>query len=103
MDKAAFIAASRHAKGTVVTARSEQIDFHTAVQQGELVELEARVVATGGTSLRVQVEMHTEALHSGARRPATRGYFTMVALDPDGRPCPVPPLAPTGASSPAAG
>lgn len=94
MDKAAFIAASRYARCTVVTARSEQIDFHTAVNQGALVQLVARVIATGRTSLQVEVEMHSEDLHSGATVLATRGRFTMVALNADGKPTPVPPLTP---------
>ncbi|WP_222563897.1 acyl-CoA thioesterase [Novilysobacter antarcticus] len=92
MDKAAFIAASRYARCTVVTARSEQVDFHTAVNQGALVQLVARIVATGRTSLQVEVEMHSEDLHTGEALLATRGRFTMVALNPDGRPTPVPPL-----------
>ena len=92
MDKAAFIAASRYARCTVVTARSEQIDFHVAVPKGALVELVARVVASGRTSLQVEVEMHCEELSTGDERLATRGRFTMVALDAEGRPTPVPPL-----------
>ncbi|KGM51548.1 thioesterase [Lysobacter concretionis Ko07 = DSM 16239] len=99
MDKAAFIAASRYARCTVVTARSEQIDFHTAVNQGALVQLVARVVATGRTSLQVEVEMHSEDLHSGQALLATRGRFTMVALDDRGRPTPVPPMRVSSAST----
>jgi acyl-CoA hydrolase len=93
MDKAAFIAASRYARCTVVTARSEQIDFHVAVPKGALVELVARVVGTGRTSLQVEVEMHREDLLSGDAQLATRGRFTMVALDRDGLPTAVPALA----------
>ena len=44
MDKAAFIAASRYARRTVVTARSEQVDFKLPIRQGQLVETIARVV-----------------------------------------------------------
>ena len=90
MDKAAFIAASRYARCTVVTARSEQIDFHTPVPKGALVELVARVVAVGRTSLQVEVELHCEDLHTGASRLATRGRFMMVALGADGLPIAVP-------------
>lgn len=42
MDKAAFIVASRYARRAVVTASSEKVDFHVPVQQGQLVELNAR-------------------------------------------------------------
>jgi acyl-CoA hydrolase len=93
MDKAAFVAASRYARRTVVTARSERIDFHTAVPTGALVKLVARVVATGRTSLQIDVEMHSEDLLRGECTLATRGRFTMVALDADGRATPVPALA----------
>ncbi|WP_441821803.1 acyl-CoA thioesterase [Lysobacter sp. TAB13] len=93
MDKAAFIAASRYARTVVVTARSEQIDFHTAVPKGALVELIARVVETGRTSMQVEVDMLKEDLLTGESQLATRGRFTMIALGADGKPTPVPPLA----------
>lgn len=92
MDKAAFIAASRYARRTVVTARSEQIDFHTPVPKGALVELIARVVETGRTSMQVEVEMIREDLLTGESQLATRGRFTMIALDADGKPTTVPAL-----------
>src|SRR3954465_3460552 len=56
MDKAAFIAASRYARRAVVTASSERVDFHVPVRQGQLVELLARVVATGRTSITVETQ-----------------------------------------------
>lgn len=92
MDKAAFIAASRYARQSIVTASSEKIDFHSPVRQGQLVDMLGTVISTGRTSLIVEVEMHSEDLHSGERRLCTKGRFVMVALDSDGRPCPVPPL-----------
>lgn len=96
MDKAAFIAASRHARHTVVTARSERLDFHTPVPKGALVELVARVVAAGRSSMEIEVEMHSENLLTGERNLATRGRFTMAAIDRDGRPTTVPPVQPEG-------
>ncbi len=86
MDKAAFIAATRYARRTVVTARSEQVDFHIPVRQGQLVELIARVVETGRSSMRVEVELHTEDAKAGTRQLCTRGHFVMIALDEDGKP-----------------
>lgn len=92
MDKAAFVVASRYARMTVVTARSEKVDFHVPVRQGQLVELIARVVATGRTSLNVEVDLYAEDLLTGDRQLGTRGMFVMVALDGRGRPAPIPPL-----------
>lgn len=94
MDKAAFVVASRYARRMVVTASSDKTDFHVPVRQGQLVELIATVIATGRTSLAVEVVLYAEDLLTGARQVGTRGRFTMVALDADGRPAPVPPLEP---------
>ena len=93
MDKAAFIAASRYARCTVVTASSERVDFHVPVRQGQLVELLARVVATGRTSITVEVELYSEDLLTGERKLGTQGRFVLVAVDPAGRPAPVIPLS----------
>lgn len=95
MDKAAFVAASRYARRTVVTARSERVDFHVPVEQGMLVELVARVVETGRTSMSVEVELYAEDLVSGVSHLCTRGRFVMVALDAHKKPAEVPPLSHT--------
>ncbi len=92
MDKAAFIAASRYSRQAVVTASSERVDFHVPVRQGQLVELVARLVATGRTSLTVEVELYAEDLLTGQRQLGTRGRFVLVAIDANGRPTAVPPL-----------
>jgi acyl-CoA hydrolase len=86
MGKAAFIAASRHARQTVVMAASDRVNFHVPVKVGQLVELEARVVRTGRSSMTVEVEVIAEALQSGDRQLAMTGRFEMVAIDAAGRP-----------------
>ena len=98
MDKAAFVAASRFARRTVVTACSEKIDFHVPVRQGHLVELVSRVVATGRTSITVEVELYAEDLLTGDRQLGTRGRFVLVALDAHQKPTTVPQLVTAGAS-----
>ena len=92
MDMAAFIAASRYARTTVVTARSEQVDFNLPIHKGDLVEVVARVVKVGRSSMNVDVEVITENLLTGERKLCTRGHFVMIALDPLGRPTQAPPL-----------
>lgn len=102
MDKAAFIAASRYARRTVVTARSEQVDFKLPIKQGQLVETIARVVEVGRTSMQVEVELVAEDLLSGDRELCTRGRFVMIALDARGRPTQIAPLPapPSGDATP---
>ena len=92
MDMAAFIVASRHARSTVVTARSEQVDFSHPIHEGDLVEVVARVGKVGRSSMNVDVEVITENLLTGERKLCTRGHFVMIALDPLGRPTQAPPL-----------
>lgn len=92
MDMAAFIAASRYARSTVVTARSEQVDFNQPIHKGDLVEVVARIAKVGRSSMNVEVEVITENLLNGDRKLCTRGRFVMIALDPLGQPTPVPPL-----------
>lgn len=89
LSKAAFVAASRRARGDVVMARSEATDFHTPVRVGELLDMVARVIRVGRSSLTVEVEGVAEILATGARRPALSGRFEMVAVDADGRPTPI--------------
>ena len=94
MDKAAFIVASRYSRRTVVTARSDQVDFKLPILQGMLVEVIARVVGVGHSSMKVAVDLEVENLLTGERQLGTRGQFVMVALDDQRRPVPVQPLPP---------
>lgn len=99
MDKAAFIVASRYARRTVVTARSEEVNFRVPVRTGQLVELVASVVKVGRSSMHVEVEMTAEDLLSGDRRICTTGRFVMIALDSNGTPAAIPALAVTSLNS----
>lgn len=95
MDMAAAVAAHRHARTTMVTVATDDVEFVHPVRHGEIAELTARPVSSGTTSLTVGVEMVAEDLLSGDRRLCARGRFVFVALGEDGRPTAVPPL--TGA------
>ncbi|AGT11456.1 acyl-CoA thioesterase [Paracoccus aminophilus] len=86
MAKAAFIAASRHARTAVVMARSERVDFGAPIAVGALLELEARVIRTGRSSMTVEVVGQAAPLSSATRREVLRGRFEMVAVDDKGRP-----------------
>ena len=88
MSKAAFIAASRSARKTVVMASLERTTFHEPVRQGQLAEAFGRVVESGQASLTVETELYSENLLSGERRLCASGRFVMVVVGPDGRPLP---------------
>ena len=92
MDKAAFLAAARYSRHTVVTARSEQVDFKLPIRVGQMVETIGRIVSVGRTSMHVEVELVTEDLHTGERKLCTKGTFVMIALGADGKPTNVPAM-----------
>ncbi|MFC4637997.1 acyl-CoA thioesterase [Deinococcus hohokamensis] len=96
MDKAASVAAVRHAGtgGNVVTARMDGVDFHVPIRVGDAVALDARVVRVGRTSMTIRVDVYRENMASGEQELATTGFFVFVALDEQGRPRAVPALAP---------
>ena len=94
MDEAAALVALRHARLPVVTAHMASVDFHAPIYQGEAAEVTARLVSVGRTSMRVEVEAVGEDLLTGDRRTCTRAEVVMVAMGPDNRPTPVPPLKP---------
>jgi acyl-CoA hydrolase len=96
MDKAAGVAAIRRAGGTAVTAAVDSLQFKVPIREAELVELLSEVESVGRTSMRVRVEVNVENPRTGEKRLCTVGYFTMVAIDKDGKPRPVdePELAP---------
>ncbi len=93
MDRAAYQAATRRARGTCVTRKVDEIEFRTAIFSGDFVELIARVESVGRTSMVVAVEVHRENPADGSRELCTTGRFTMVHVGDDGIPAAVPPAA----------
>lgn len=92
MDSAAFIAATRYCRRKVVTRHLNALDFTRPIPQGTLVELVARVVKTGRTSMTVLVELFIEEMYSDKRQLGCKGEFVLVALGDDGQPTHVPAL-----------
>lgn len=96
MDSAAFICATRHCRRKVVTRHLDAMEFSRPIPQGTLVELVARVVRTGRSSMTVLVELFVEDMYSERRELGCTGTFTLVALGDDGQPTPVPPVKVVG-------
>ena len=94
MDKAAAIAAIRHARLTVVTASIDRVDFREPVKVGDLVVMHASVNYVGRSSMEVGVRVEAEDLLTGNRRHTNSCYLTFVAIDQNGRPVEVPLLRP---------
>ena len=91
-DEAAGIAAIRNCGGRVVTAAMDRMTFVSPVNIAELVTCRAKVNAAWTTSMEVGVRVEAENPRSGEVRHTSTAYLTMVALDDEGRPTPVPAL-----------
>jgi acyl-CoA hydrolase len=93
-DEAAGLAALRHSRCRVVTAAVGSMTFLHPVNVGELLTLTASVNAAWRTSMEVGVRVVAENPRTGESRHTNSAYLTLVALDEEGRPTEVPPLAP---------
>jgi acyl-CoA hydrolase len=92
VDRAAAVAAMRHAGSSAVTVSIDRVDFREPIQTGELVTCTARVNFVGRTSMEVGVKVEAENLISGAKRVTNMCFLTFVAIDSNHRPARVPQL-----------
>jgi acyl-CoA hydrolase len=92
IDKCAAVAAIRHARSDAVTVSLDSVTFVNTVRVGEILVLHGRLNAAFGSSMEVEVNVHSEVPATGERRLTTTAFVTMVALGDDGRPRPVPAL-----------
>ena len=66
--------------------------FKEPIRIGELVEVRARVVHVGRTSMSIAADVYAEEIATGARRHTNECWLTFVHLDDQGRPSAVPAL-----------
>ena len=94
LDQVAYACASRYAGRYVVTLSVDQVMFKQAIHVGELVSFLASVNYTGKTSMEVGIKVVTENIQNKSVRHANSCFFTMVAVDEEGKAVAVPPLEP---------
>lgn len=91
MDMAAWVVATRAVEPdqTVVFKAADDCVWTAPVRAGEVCSVTARLVGTGRTSLRVDLDAVAEDPAAKTRRPVCRARFTMVAVDASGAAQPV--------------
>lgn len=92
LDGVAYACASRYAGRYCVTLSVDQVIFREAIHVGELVSFFAAVNFTGKTSMEIGIKVVTENIQKRLVRHANSCYFTMVAVDENDKPTPIPPL-----------
>jgi len=94
IDQAGFACASGWSAGYCVTVYVGGIRFLKPIRIGQLVEVEARVVLTGRTSMHLSVEVVAIDMDTGRRTETGQCVIVFVAVDAHGHPRPVPPWKP---------
>ena len=95
LDQVAYACASRYAGRYVVTLSVDQVMFRQPIHVGELVHFLASVNHTGTSSMEIGIKVVAENIRTQVVRHANSCFFTMVAVDEDGKPVAVPPRKPT--------
>jgi len=94
IDEVGAIAAMKHAESTVVTASIDSVNFVSSAKTGDVLNLEAIVTYTGTTSMEVYVRVSAQNLLENLEQLTTESFLTMVAVDEEGHPKPVPKVYP---------
>ena len=92
LDQVAYACASRYCGHYVVTMSVDQVLFKHAIPVGSLVTFLASVNYTGRTSMEVGIKVLAENIHTRTVRHTNSCYFSMVAVDAEGKPLAIPPL-----------
>lgn len=92
MDMTAALAAIQFCNEEAVTASFEAVDFKKPIKQGDIVELRAKVIYTTSKSVVVKVDVYRVGKFHSRKDFTCGGYATLVAIDANGEPRPVPQL-----------
>jgi len=94
MDIASALAAQKHCNAPVVTASVDNISFENPIRLGNVVTIEAKVTRAFNSSMEVHMRVWGEDLKQQYKYKSNEAYYTFVALNPNNKPTPVPPLIP---------
>ena len=94
MDQAAYACAVGWCGGYAVTASVGGMSFLKPIHIGDVVEVRARVILTGTTSLHIAVDVDAIDPRTQVRTRTTRCVMVFVALSDDGKTTPVPAWQP---------
>ena len=94
MDNTAGVVARRHSKGTVVTARVDELVFHKPVFVGNIITCTGQLAYVGSSSMQIMVKVLVHDVENYSEpETAISSFFTMVHLK-DGKPSPVEKIVP---------
>ncbi|RXK14452.1 acyl-CoA thioesterase [Halarcobacter mediterraneus] len=94
LDHVAYACAARYCGTYVVTLSVDMVLFKDPIKIGSLVTFHASVNYTGRTSMEIGIKVISEDFKDHTLKNTNVCYFTMVAVNEDVKPVPVPKLEP---------
>jgi acyl-CoA hydrolase len=92
LDHVAYACAARYTGNYAVTLSVDMVLFKHPIKIGSLVTFYASVNYTGRTSMEIGIKVISEDIKEKTRKHTNVCYFTMIAVDAEGKPTPVPKL-----------
>lgn len=92
MDIAAALSAMKHCGSPVVTVSVDNISFEAPIKLGNVVHIEAKISRVFTSSMEVHLKVWSEDVIHQYKYKSNEAYCTCVALDPNGKPRPVPQM-----------
>ena len=93
LDQIALVVAERHSERTCVTASVDAMHFLAPAHRGDNLIICAAINRTWSSSM--EIGLKVEAMNPKSKKDVhiVSAYYTFVAIDSNGKPIPVPPLA----------
>jgi 4-hydroxybenzoyl-CoA thioesterase len=95
IDRAGYACAVAWSTSYCVTAYVGNVHYDGTIGPGDVVEVDARIIHTGKSSIHVLVSVHARSLNGGGYTRAMHCILVFVAVDEHGQPHPVRPWQPT--------
>ena len=92
LDHVAYACAARYTGMYAVTLSVDMVLFKDPIKIGSLVTFHASVNYTGRTSMEIGIKVISEDIKDHTIKNTNVCYFTMISVDEDGKPAPVPKL-----------
>ena len=94
IDEAGYACAGNWSESYCVTVFVGGIRFIKPIRVGDLVELEAKIIYTGNSSMHILVNVSSKDIRTGDYELTTRCIIVFVAIDDAGKPTAVPQWKP---------
>lgn len=95
IDQVAYACACTWSGEYSITVYVGGIRFLAPIKIGELVELEAKIIYTGRSSMHIAVDVYAKKIKAEKRTKTTHCIIVFVAVDHDNKPVEVPKWIPT--------